>query len=217
MKYIAFWNTEKIKVTEINIKKSVEKEFNFTTFPNIPTVNFIDEEFIDSFRKQIMKMTSILNRLFTTSNEIVRLKHDDFTTDEIYMLLSKLITLTFRKAYIIEKSRLLNHMYKNESDQNYLCIYFNERNCIIAKVIKTAPVEIKILPNHLTIEISLELEKLRKENPYLRVYSDNPELSDEIIGEDEIIRNLIFMARSIFKSRTIAKRFFSLVKTDEGI
>lgn len=217
MKYIAFWNTKKIKVTEINIKKSVEKEFNFKTFPNIPTVSFMDEEFIELFGKQIFKMTSILKRLFTTSNEILSLKHDDFTYDETCMLLNKLITLPFRKAYIIEKSRLLNHMYKNESDQNYLCIYTNERNYMIVKVIKTVPVEIRVLPNHLTTEILLELEKLRKENPYLKVYSDNSELGDETIEEDEIVKNLIFMARSIFKSSTMAKRFFSLVRTDEGI
>lgn len=217
MQYIAFWNTKKIKITEININKSVEKEFNFKTFPNIPIVNFIDDSFIDLFRKQIIKMTSILKRLFTTSNEIVSLKYDDFTEDEGYMLLLKLLNLPFRKAYIIEKSRLLNHMYKDESDQNYLCIYSNERNTIIAKVIKTVPIEIKVLPNHLKSEVLLELEKLKQENSYLRVYSDSLEWCDEIIKEDEMIKNLILMARSIFKSRKVAKRFMNLVRQEEGI
>ena len=57
MKYVAFWNREKIKIVESKSKTSVEMPFEFKTFPNIPVSNFMDEDFIyilSSDRKSVV-------------------------------------------------------------------------------------------------------------------------------------------------------------------
>jgi len=212
MKYLAYWNMEKIKMIELKNFRSIELLFNFEVFPNIPTINFMDEDFLNLLDKEYKKIGSFFMRAFALKDEILTIKYDDFTDDETFMLLNKLGTWNFKYLYIIEKSWLFNRLCNGQLDKDYICIYSNERNTMIVKIIGKEIVEKKIISKSSLEEVMTQLNRIKKENPYLKVYGETEKFCDEVISEKEQIKNLQLWAKEIFQSRKLSRRIMSLGK-----
>ena len=187
MKYICYYNQEKIYISAIKDSMVYEFELNYKTYPNIPKINYLEFEYADLIIKKINKNISRFKGISNFfGHEIIIASDDDFTDNEKQALLEKFINTGFKNVYLMEKSKL----YKTETDRNCISMYSNERNCIISKIDDNKVLEKEIISKYNKEKIDTVLKSFQNRRVIMKIYGDDSMYCDSVIQIKEVMENM---------------------------